>query len=327
MDNGYPCPNPACGHVFPTEFVNGAAELMCPRCGALFQFRVPAAAPAYPAAVAPAAAAVPLAQPLEPSAPLPVAPVVGITPAPAAPVPPEALPYESAPPPEPRLARASRTELYLLIFLLLASAAGGGIYYAYSQGFRFQFTMGSGNGDGGNSQREGPGASPDVPKTLYGEGAVYSLPNKDGLWRLEKLKTKRQYEADLAAWAVSPDDANSRADLRVLKFRPADPDLGPAQVVDRRYRKDFPDATFEEIENRQAAFGKMSGRLVKLRVRENPVSERFAALAIVSREEHTIVVVLDCALDQRERWEVVFDRMLAQFRVGNEVLIEKKAGQ
>ncbi len=39
MTTGYPCPNPACSHVFPPAEVKGAAALSCPRCGAVFRFR------------------------------------------------------------------------------------------------------------------------------------------------------------------------------------------------------------------------------------------------------------------------------------------------
>src|SRR5579871_665668 len=57
MTSGYPCPNPACSHVFPPDSVTGAAALKCPRCGTVFRFRPtsarPASAPPAPARSAP----------------------------------------------------------------------------------------------------------------------------------------------------------------------------------------------------------------------------------------------------------------------------------
>ncbi|NBO92161.1 MAG: hypothetical protein EBV06_07575 [Planctomycetia bacterium] len=38
MAAGFPCPNPICTHVFPSETVKTAGELKCPRCGNLFRF-------------------------------------------------------------------------------------------------------------------------------------------------------------------------------------------------------------------------------------------------------------------------------------------------
>ena len=51
MTSGYPCPNPACTHVFSPDSVTGAASLKCPRCGTVFRFRPASARPAPPARV------------------------------------------------------------------------------------------------------------------------------------------------------------------------------------------------------------------------------------------------------------------------------------
>jgi hypothetical protein len=93
MPAGFPCPNPTCPHAFPPEAVQGATRLVCPRCGAVFQFRPaapaapkPAAPPPLPAAKAPP----PLpSRPVRPAVPpqappIPVAMPVTATPAPPA---------------------------------------------------------------------------------------------------------------------------------------------------------------------------------------------------------------------------------------------------
>ena len=41
----YPCPNPACSHVFTPDQVQAAGALKCPACGQVFQFRARAAPP------------------------------------------------------------------------------------------------------------------------------------------------------------------------------------------------------------------------------------------------------------------------------------------
>ena len=54
MPAGFPCPNPTCTHVFPTEAIKGTPSLKCPRCGTTFNFW--SQGPATPARTAPAAA-------------------------------------------------------------------------------------------------------------------------------------------------------------------------------------------------------------------------------------------------------------------------------
>src|SRR5438105_7894030 len=39
MTSGYPCPNPACSHVFSADLVGGATALKCPVCGNVFRLR------------------------------------------------------------------------------------------------------------------------------------------------------------------------------------------------------------------------------------------------------------------------------------------------
>jgi hypothetical protein len=90
MPTGLPCPNPACQHVFSTEAIKGAASLMCPRCGKVFQFSAapasskvtkakPPSSPAAPRQPVPpkAAPAVAMARPVVPAVPRadPVVPV------------------------------------------------------------------------------------------------------------------------------------------------------------------------------------------------------------------------------------------------------------
>jgi hypothetical protein len=107
-----PCPNPACGHMFPPEAVQGTAALICPRCGTTFRFRTEPTAPPAQAAKPkkPAGKAVKKVTPAA-AATRPVPPV----PPPAAPdeMLPRVLPepptdHPLAPPPDfapPRLAR------------------------------------------------------------------------------------------------------------------------------------------------------------------------------------------------------------------------------
>jgi hypothetical protein len=49
MATGYPCPNPACSHLFPSGSATGATALKCPVCGNVFHLRPSAAAPRPPA--------------------------------------------------------------------------------------------------------------------------------------------------------------------------------------------------------------------------------------------------------------------------------------
>jgi hypothetical protein len=79
MPSTFPCPNPTCAHAFTPEAVKGAARLVCPRCGSIFQFRTdaqpatrpPAAQPAPPATAAKPRPAAPVRAPAPP--PLPAA--------------------------------------------------------------------------------------------------------------------------------------------------------------------------------------------------------------------------------------------------------------
>lgn len=74
MAAGFPCPNPACEHVFAPEVVKRATTLVCPLCAARFQFRAATAPPpsvpvADPVEEVPPRhaipAAVPIARPVE----------------------------------------------------------------------------------------------------------------------------------------------------------------------------------------------------------------------------------------------------------------------
>ena len=78
MSNGYPCPNPACTHVFAPDSIKGVAAVSCPLCGTVFQFRNVATAPKKPA---------PFPPPSLPAASVP---------------PPPPPPHRPAPPPVPR---------------------------------------------------------------------------------------------------------------------------------------------------------------------------------------------------------------------------------
>jgi hypothetical protein len=67
MPASFPCPNPTCPHDFSPEEVQGATSLVCPRCGAVFQFRAavppppkPAGSPPLPAAHRPTGAKPPV---------------------------------------------------------------------------------------------------------------------------------------------------------------------------------------------------------------------------------------------------------------------------
>ena len=100
MHSMFPCPNPVCTHKFSPEAVKGASSLVCPRCGTVFQFGSPPAAPsrsstsgkkpAPPSVKPPVAppripprAAVPIAQPVS-AGKGPPAPASGAEPSSAA---------------------------------------------------------------------------------------------------------------------------------------------------------------------------------------------------------------------------------------------------
>ncbi len=100
MPASFPCPNPTCPHAFSPEAIQGATNLVCPRCGAVFQFRAAAAPksgpPPLPAAPkpandSPAAKALPRGMPPLPSRP--VRPAVPLPPI----APPVAVPVTAAP--------------------------------------------------------------------------------------------------------------------------------------------------------------------------------------------------------------------------------------
>jgi hypothetical protein len=150
MPNGYPCPNPACDHVFLPESVKGAAALNCPRCGTVFQFRAgPASAPARPGAVTsppasakravppairpaaaaparPPAKAAPVKPPAAPEADVDILPVAAAPVAPAVPLATPVYPAEGhealAPPPDftpPRLKRRTDRRIGRLVLALV----------------------------------------------------------------------------------------------------------------------------------------------------------------------------------------------------------------
>src|SRR5687768_8831136 len=85
MPDGFPCPNPACSHVFPSGAVKGSGALNCPLCDTVYQFRnvsprppsapamksFPPSAPPPPPPPPPVARAVPVAAPVRLPAPAP----------------------------------------------------------------------------------------------------------------------------------------------------------------------------------------------------------------------------------------------------------------
>lgn len=83
MSPTFPCPNPACTHLFSPEAVKAVSSLVCPRCGTIFQFAASTPAPPHPggAKKRPAAArpsALPIAKPVAPPRPAPAAPVANV---------------------------------------------------------------------------------------------------------------------------------------------------------------------------------------------------------------------------------------------------------
>ncbi len=115
MANGFPCPNPACAHVFPSDSVKGASSLTCPKCAAVFHFRGAGADAPSPDA-APIKTGTPPSSPLSKPPGAPLAETTLMLAAPVKPPPAHAAPAPTSPPAAPAMPWAAPVPVAMPVF-------------------------------------------------------------------------------------------------------------------------------------------------------------------------------------------------------------------
>ncbi len=158
-----------------------------------------------------------------------------------------------------------------------------------------------------------------------GKAASYHLSYTKGLW----TNDTNTEGADLLLLGTDPDRpdvALRRAWLRVFVL-PAKSDLDTAlkearTFVEQREKKLYPELKIDavpEAEKRGLAdgeteLGQAHAKIVRLRAEGGEEFERLFALAAVPRPAYTLVLVGECAWEQREAWEGRFGPVMHSLR-------------
>jgi len=158
-----------------------------------------------------------------------------------------------------------------------------------------------------------------------GKGASYRLSYTKGLWENDTSTAG----ADLLLLGSDPDhpqDALKRAWIRVFVL-PAKGDLETAlkearTFVEQREKKLYPELKMDAVPEAakggladgEADLGKARAKIVRLRVEGGEEFERFFAIAAVPRPAYTLVIVGECAWQQREAWEGRFGPVMHSLR-------------